>query len=133
MIAQDSLEQRLADAYRLQTKHYNEALHVVNEDGQALEKDIWVQDLQSTLQKIAAIDERMAPDKLSWQQEARKPGSELRGILATLSTSIQMLSAAIDRRSEELARRKLRLLPVLDEFIRQRQMLSSYQQFGKMR
>lgn len=133
MIAQDSLQERLAAAYRLQAKHYDEALHIATQDGQAFDQDAWVHDLQTTLQAIAAVDEQMAPDKLAWRVSGQKPDADLRDVLDALSGAIQRLADAIDRRSEELTRRKQRLLPVLDEFIRQRQMLSSYAQFGMIK
>ena len=41
MIAQDSLQERLAAAYRLQAKHYDDALHIATQDGQAFDQDAW--------------------------------------------------------------------------------------------
>jgi hypothetical protein len=131
MIALDSIERRLTDAYLLQAKYYEDALRILNEDAQGFELDAWANNLQSTLSKVAVIDERITPEKLAWEKSARSPDLELRTILEMLAARIRALTAAIDRRSQELLARKQCLLPVLDEFIRHRHMLHSYEQFGR--
>jgi hypothetical protein len=127
----DLLEQRLAEAYRRQAKHYDEALCIVNENVQPFELSTWANDLQSALQQIANIEQDMAGDKLVWKSSNRTPSVELRKVLANVATQIQNLANAIDRRSQEVSARKQRLLPALDEFIRHRHMLQSYGRHAK--
>jgi len=131
MIVIDSLEQRLTDAYRMQANLYEDAICIVNSDAQSIDMDDWVNDLRSTLHEVAVIEARIAHDKVSWEESGRTPGNDLQGILKRIAVQIRSLTTLIDRRSEELMAKKQRLLPVLDEFIRQRHMLQSYGQFGR--
>jgi hypothetical protein len=133
MTTLDSLENRLVEAYRAQAGHYDEALRIIQEDGQALEQEVWTHDLQTALQHVAAVEFHLRADKHDWQQSGRKPGAELHDLLEAIKIKIQALTAAIDRRSAELIAQKQRLLPAMDQFIRQRQMLNRYEQFAQHR
>jgi hypothetical protein len=131
MSASDYLELQLVEAYRLQSQHYETALTILNKQPENSELITWVNDLQCELQQIAMIEQRTAPERHAWENAARTPGAELSAVLKGVAVQIQSLLVAIDRRTEEISKRKQHLLPVLDEFIRHRHMLQSYEQYSR--
>jgi hypothetical protein len=133
----DDLEQRLLAGYRQQLQNYENAWLVlvgrVPTDGQTHAPSDWLPRLQDPLQRVADLDRAMAHDKAVWQQNAGKPGRELSAVLDQLAEKIRVLKEAIDAEVADLLVRKQRLLPVMDDFIRQRWMLNAYGQTSEPR
>lgn len=122
-----SLEQRLIAGYRQQASHYEQALQMLEQrDTAALGEERWVTGLQVILQTVAELNARMADDKAGWGQAQRSPEAELRVVLDDVAARIRLLGERIDAAVADLVARKRRLLPEIDDFIRQRWMLAAY-------
>lgn len=121
----DALEKRLLAGYRQQLQAYEQALNVVCTRADNLD---WLAQLQQSMQQVAALDQQLATDKADWRLSGRAPGSELRTLLDQLATKIATLKDTIDSEVAELHARRSRLLPEIDDFIRQRWMLNAYGQ-----
>ena len=131
----DLLEQRLVDGYRQLASQYEKALSIVQAPASPTScppgEIHWMPTLQEALQTVAGLDARLADDKSAWAQSGRSPGTELRTILDRVAAQIRTLAEHIDRQVAQLVARKERLVPKMDEFIRQRWMLNAYEKVGQ--
>jgi hypothetical protein len=126
MISQlDALEQRLIAGYEQQLQAYEHALEIFAARSQDLERD-WLTRLQEPLDCIAALDRVMTADKAAWRASGRSNGIEMRAVIDRLAKKIQALKVCVDGEVAELTARRDRLLPEMDDFIRQRWMLNAY-------
>jgi selenocysteine lyase/cysteine desulfurase len=119
----EALEQRLIAAYQQQMEAYKRAHAIM--DARAAHAD-WLAQLQEPLSVVAALELQMADDKRAWREGSHAPGAELRVLLDQLGEKIRTLKEAIDSEMAELLAQRSRLLPVIDDFIRQRWMLNAY-------
>jgi hypothetical protein len=126
MISQlDVLERRLIAGYEQQLQAYAHALQIFAAKSPGVETD-WLTRLQEPLERIAALDRVMAADKAAWRISGRSNGVELRSVIDQLADKIRMLKDCIDCEVADLTARRNRLLPEVDDFIRQRWMLNAY-------
>jgi hypothetical protein len=117
-----AIEQRLIQGYQAQTLLYVRALALAG----ATDAVLWVEDLNTILRDIAALDGALVEDKAAWRLSGREPGPQLRQVLDYLTERIRTLAVLVDRRVVDLQTRKQALLPEVDECIQQRRMLHAY-------
>lgn len=131
----DSLQERLIEGYRRQLEHYQRALRILETFAPAGDTEIsdhpWAHELHDLLTSAAAVNAGMATDRAAWQQAGAAPSAELSEVLDRLAEQIRTLSCQIDKHVARLLERRQRLVPVMDEFIRQRWMLNAYGKHGQ--
>jgi hypothetical protein len=129
------LEQRLIAGYGQQASQYELALRILEERASAAtgtsDDHGWASALQGVLQSVTELDADLADDKVAWRQSGRVAGADLRLVLDRVATQIRVLGERIDGQVADLVARKQRLLPEIDEFIRQRWMLNAYGRVGQ--
>ena len=121
----DDLDQRLIAGYRQQAIQYEYALRLIADTTRVGD---WAHRLNEALGLIAELDAALADDKAAWRRAARTPGPALRAVLDSVGERIQSLAKHIDERVASLMDEKKRLVPQIDEFVRQRAMLNAYEQ-----
>ena len=126
----DVVERRLIAGYQRQATEYERALRVLEAGADAGRENNWAQHLNDVLLIVAELDGELTDAKAAWRDSGRTPGTELRALLDRLASQIRVVGAHIDAQVVQLVARKQRLLPEIDDFIRQRWMLHAYRQTG---
>ena len=121
------LERRLILGYQDQLRHYERALTIVSTHGADAAPESWIQELADALRDVAHCDADLSKEKDAWEQSGRAPGSELRLVLERLAGVIHTLAGHLDGQIAETLARRNRLLPEIDAFSRQRQMIEAYE------
>jgi outer membrane murein-binding lipoprotein Lpp len=128
----DPLEARLVAGYERQMLLYVQALALLEKQATGpafdLENIAWTSQLNGLLADVAKIDAEQRPDKLAWESAGRSPGSEMRVALDSIATAIRALANRVDPLIADLRARRDRLVPEMDTFARQRQMIDAYAQ-----
>ena len=130
----DSLEQRLIAGYGQQANQYEQALLCLAgraSDAKGAAETGCVADLLKVLEMVAKLDADLAADKAAWRQSGRTPGDELRMMLERVATQIRVLAEHVDALVADAVAQKQRLVPEVDDFIRQRWMLNAYERHGQ--
>jgi hypothetical protein len=130
----DGLEQRLIVGYNQQASYYEHALLCLAgraPDAKGAAETGRVADLLKALEVIAKLDADLVADKIAWRQSGRTPGDELRMVLERVATQIRVLAEHVDALVADAVAQKQRLVPEVDDFIRQRWMLNAYERHGQ--
>ena len=121
------LETRLQVGFEKQFALYGEALDLLGRSSNdAFDNSHWAYKLSDLLAQVAMIEATLAEDKSVWREADRQGGPRLRQTHEDLSRRIRTLAERVDEAMNELMARRDRLLPELDVFIRQRQMMRAY-------
>ena len=121
------LESRLQAGFEKQSALYGEALDLLDRSSNdAFDNSHWAYKLSDLLAQVAMVEATLSDDKRVWQEADRQGGPWLRQTHEDLSRRIRTLAERVDGAMAELTIRRNRLLPELDGFIRQRQMMRAY-------
>ena len=125
-VAVHALEATLCAAYREQAELYGLALALWG-PRVASGVDGWLPQLISLLDRVAAIESRIAVEKQQWQNEHRPPSAELAICLARIAELLRNLSATVNQAIGQVESDRAQLVPQLEGFARLGRMQQAYQ------
>ena len=121
----DRIEANLCVAYREEAELYEQALALSPQpdDGGI---DGRLPALTGLLDRIAAIESRVAPDRDQWQRAGRLPGPELAGCLARIAELLRGLSAVVEQAISHVQTQRDQMMPQVEGLARLSRMQQAY-------
>jgi hypothetical protein len=129
----DHLERVLCEAYREEIDLYTQAVALCECRSAAPEAvDGWLPTLVAMLDRIAAVEARMAPAKAEWKRLGHAPDAALADCLRRMAELLRALAAAVDRVITDLQARRQHLPAPLEALSRSQRVQQAYQRIARV-